>query len=274
MHQSAKQDQARSGDDLLARLREAESKIAALSDELARSERLATLGTTAAIVAHEFNNILTPVLSYAQIAQASRGDVEVMSDALQRTVDAVLRATEIGSSILGFVRSSSEEPEIAPVEECVRDAIRCLVRDPERDGMRMVIEVEPGLTARIRPVALQQVMLNLTLNACAAMRPLGGEIRVTAKRGSAGPGRDGVVIEVTDTGPGIPAEVAPRVFEPFVSQREGGGGSGLGLAVCRRLIEEAGGTIEAGRAESGGARFTMWLPMEKESVLPSRRPAA
>lgn len=247
---------------LLSRLRESEARVANLMADLERAERLATLGTTAAIVAHEFNNILTPVLSYAQLAQASQDNVDLVNEALQRTIEAVVRATEIGSSILGFVRSDGGAESSVNIADCVQDTLRCLARSPERDGVRLDLNIDPDCIAAIRPVALQQALLNLVLNACEAMRPAGGTLSITCRR------EKQIRIVLADSGPGIPPELLDRMFDPFVTARSGGGGTGLGLAVCKRLVEEAEGQICV-RSEIGkGTEFEIRLPEVRRVVRP------
>ncbi len=262
---------------LLARLHESETKVANLKADLERAERLATLGTTAAIVAHEFNNILTPVLSYAQLAQASQDNVDLVNEALQRTIEAVVRATEIGSSILGFVRSDGDADPRVCVADCIQESLRCLARSPERDGVRLDISTDPDCYAAIRPVALQQVILNLVLNACEAMRPGGGTLTIEARcstwnSAASGPSRHGfmgVSITLADTGKGAAQDLLDTMFDPFVTARTNGQGTGLGLAVCKRLIEEVGGSIGVASEVGRGTRFTILLPGVKRVARPS-----
>ncbi len=268
---------------LLARLHESELRVVALTAHLERAERLATIGTTAAIVAHEFNNILTPVLSYAQLAQASQNNVDLVSEALQRTIEAVVRATEIGSSILGFVRSDGDPDPKVCVADCFQETLRCLARSPERDGVRIEINADTNCIAAIRPVALQQVLLNLVLNACDAMRPGGGTLTLTVRcstwnnekaprskgiANAARPAASAITIEVSDTGRGASPELLQRMFDPFVTERTCGQGTGLGLAVCKRLIEEAGGAISVTSVVDEGTRFTILLPAVERVARP------
>jgi len=293
--------EAGSDGDLWGGFRELDRQLDVIRRELARHHRLTTLGTMAATIAHEINNVLTPVGSYAQLALGRPGDEELTRKALLRARDGAERAARIASAVLGLA-GDGDEPAVSDLAAVVSDTVGCLVRDPSRDGIDLATDVPAGLTAGIEPGKLQQVLLNLMLNACRAMRSRGGRLAVMARaggegdgggdtRGLAGPveptagsrglrgGSGRVVIEVRDTGPGIPEAVRERLFEPFVtavidplrdaepSGRTGSGGSGgtgLGLCVCRQLIERAGGTIGvttvAAPAEGHGTVFTIELP--------------
>ncbi len=256
--------------------------LAAMGDDVARTHRLATLGTLAASIAHEVNNILTPVLSYAQLALASPEDRELTQKALQRAVDCTTKASRIGSAMLGFVRvtpgGGGMEPRETSVAVAVADAVLCLGRDLAKDGIALVVRVDPKLTAAIEHVSMQQVVLNLLLNAREAMRGRGGELMIDAERvpsvtRGGGGSTWNIRLRVSDSGRGMPAEVIDRAFDPFMSARtynttasgatprDGGGtGTGLGLAVCRMLIERAGGTISAESVVDQGTVFTIVLP--------------
>lgn len=184
------------------------------------SQRLATLGTIAGLIAHEFNNLLTPVLSYAQMALADPDNRELSVKALQRTVAGAERASQIATAILGFVRDDAVSnlggpgehgcstgnatgsaagrsghaselcggpslPE-ARVLPCVHEALTCLARDLKSDGVTLSVDVDAALAAMIKPVALQHVLMNLILNARKAT-PAGGRITVRATRHAGAP---------------------------------------------------------------------------------------
>ena len=157
----------------------------------------------------------------------------------------------------------------ANVREVIDASLKCLARDPAQDGVSVEVRVAPDLAAAIRPMALQQVFMNLILNAIRAMKTAKGSARaeptnrVTVTAGP-DPGSGMVRIEVTDTGPGFSTEVAQTMFDPFVTtgarSKGPAGGTGLGLAVCKRLITEAGGGITAHSEPGRGATFSIVLP--------------
>lgn len=281
-------------------------RVAELERELERCQRLATLGTLAASIAHEFNNLLTPIVSYAQMALHSPEDWELVSKALRKAIEGSEKASEIASSMLGFIRD--DEGACVHVAHAAHDALACLAREPSKDGIELEIDVDRECWVRMRPVALEQVLLNLILNAREAMRPGGGRLSIRAQRstwnpphphpphrhphhpphpsshspapgattspdgvgaashgapadsgGSASSG-EAVVLEVTDSGCGIDEAMLGRLFEPFARDpKRGRSSSGLGLSICKRLVEEAGGTIEATSAAGAGTTFRMTL---------------
>jgi signal transduction histidine kinase len=250
---------------------EPEVDLESLRKELDHAHQLATLGTLTAGIAHEINNILTPVLAYAQLASANPDDEALRSKALDKTIVGVETASRIIEAVLGFARSEDREGP-ANVADVIDSTIACLGRPPERDGITLIVKADPHAHVRIQPLALQQVLLNLVLNAVAVLRGNAGELRIDVARD--GEGR--TQIRVADDGPGISPEVAETLFEPFVTSRSkpkghgrsgGTGGSGLGLAICQRLIEEAGGSIgvapgwfTSATATGPGATFTITLP--------------
>ena len=252
---------ASGGQDLRSKLQKSEEDLASLQGELDHVQQLATLGTLTAGIAHEINNILTPVLAYAQLAAASPGDGALVAKALGRAIAGVESASRITEAVLGFARGDGTDQELAPLARVVEAAFNCIGRDPARDGITLELDVEPQLNVRIAPLCLQQVLLNLFLNAISAMKGRPGTLRVLSKTDQAT-----ARIVVSDTGPGIPVDLLPRLFDPFVSgaKRDTGkpnglGGTGLGLAVCKRMIENAGGTIQVDSKPGVGASFTITL---------------
>ncbi len=249
--------------DVLARLQKAEADLDALRNELNHSHQLATLGELTAGIAHEINNILTPVLAYAQLAMSNPHDAALRAKALERSIAGVESAARITEAVLGFARCDDNVAH-ANIVKVIESSIACMARDPARDGIDLVIDVDPETEVAIRPLALQQVLLNLILNAITAMHGKRGELRISAAREN-GDTR----IRVADSGPGVPEEFAETLFDPFVSGHpskpaSGHGGSGLGLSICRRLLETSGGSIvletESPGASTQGAVFTITVP--------------
>lgn len=245
---------------LLEHFETLEVQFQQVRDGLTHSHRLATLGTVASVIAHEYNNILTPIISYAQLALANPDDAALMKKAVEKGLAGAERATNISASLLGFAREADQKHS-ARLPAVVDEAVACLARDPKKDNIRLHLEV-PDVQVAMSPLTLQQVLLNLLLNARHALRRNGGgELRIT---GSVVAGM--VHIDVADTGPGIAAEIKERLFEPFVTYRpdsEAGGdskGTGLGLCICRDLVRSAGGTISVESEPNRGATFHIVIP--------------
>lgn len=240
-----------------------ESQLEQVRESLTHSHRLATLGTIASIIAHEYNNILTPVVSYARLALSKPNDQELMKKAVEKALMGAERAAKISSSLLGFARESDGQ-HVANLPQVIDDTIACLARDPRKDGIELKVDM-PDLKAAISPLTLQQVLLNLLLNARQAMRR-GGHLRISGR-----PEGSMIHIEVADTGPGIPPEIIDRLFEPFVTRRGGPQrdpdepkGTGLGLCICRDLVRAVGGSISVESQPGQGATFRIRLPKAEE----------
>lgn len=254
---------------LLERIGEMERRIEALNRELIDANRVATLGILAGMIAHEFNNLLTPVMSYAHLAINAPDDRELVEKALARVIDGTGQVSKIASSILGFLRQD-DQLQTADVNRVVDEAFLCMARDPEKSGVRVIRRLPEGLRVRMRPIALQQVLLNLFINAIQAMKGRGGTLEIATDSSGDEAGR--ICIRIRDTGPGIQPDLAHKLFEPLASypviNADTGQDetpirrTGLGLAVCRRLVEEVGGAISAKSAVSMGTTFTIDLPID------------
>jgi signal transduction histidine kinase len=239
-------------------LQKLQEQVQALQDQLRRSQRLAAMGTMTAMVAHEFNNILTPIINYAQMAQKNPA---LTDKAIARAADGGQRATEICRAILGIARGGGE-PALVSLRELIDDMLAATGREPHKDGIELVVDVPRDLTMRIRRVELQQVLLNLYINARAAVlaKTWPRRIELAAKRV-----RKNVVITVRDSGVGIEPGDIERVFEPFFTTKAEGG-SGLGLTICRDIIRTLGGEISLKSTPGQGADFTIRLPAEPVGV--------
>lgn len=230
----------------------------ALRQQLVHSQRLATLGTMSAMVAHEFNNILTPIISYAQMAQRNPA---MTAKALDRASDGGLRATDICRAILGLARDEPGESVRVDVGQLITETLLAIGRDPKRDSIEVVLRTPANLTIVTRKIELQQVLMNLLINARAAVMEKSGPRRIEISAASAGPE---VVIRVSDNGGGIPRENLKRIFEPFFTTKpnpEGKpGGHGLGLAICHDIVMSLKGEIMVDSTPGNGATFTLILP--------------
>lgn len=226
---------------------------------------LSALGVLAASIAHELNNMLTPIRGYAQAALARPDDLELMRRALERAADASDRAGHLVRSILDLAGEVAADQENENRTSTVRSALDSAASSVTHGGssaVRVEARGEIDLPVRIGRAALVQVFENLILNAARAMGSGGGVVRID----SAVEGGGIVVVTVADTGPGISPEVRERLFRPFATASMEPGthagsqrGTGLGLSICRRLIETSGGSIDLDSASGGGATFRLRL---------------
>lgn len=239
----------------LARLR---AEVEALQGELRRVQRLATVGTMAAMVAHEFNNILTPVINYAQLARKNPAFVQ---RAIATAADGTQRAAEICEAILGLTQEAATETKRVNLAQLVRATIDATAGGLAKRGVELSVHVPADLVIETHPVELQQVLLNLLLNAREAVVAAGGRRRIELRALADG---EEIFLQVSDTGVGIPPEHLNRIFEPFFTTRrdgpDGSKGHGLGLAVCRQIVVGMGGSISAESVPGRGATFSVRLP--------------
>lgn len=236
-------------------------------DQLAGSERMASVGKLAAGVAHEIGNPIAAIMGMHDLIEDGELPPEDRADFLRRMRKETERINVVVRDLLDYARPEDGPPSgsvaVADVKEIVSDAL-ALVR-PQKDwkGIEAKLEIEDGLRVLISPQRLTQVMLNLLLNAAAEMTSMPPEkprtITIRAKRRDV-KGANRARIEVEDTGPGIAPAVRDRVFDPFVTTKEVGAGTGLGLSVCRGIIEAASGRISVDASYEDGARFVVDLP--------------
>ena len=227
----------------------------ATRQQIGRSEKLASVGRLAAGVAHEINNPLTGVLAFADMLRSK----ENMDDQDRQDLDLIVRETkrarEIVRGLLDFARETPSVKSCLNLNEVLGQTVRLLGK---REAFQNIYIVE-NFAERLPPVngdknQLQQVFLNLCLNACEAM-PDGGTLLVGTSFAA-----DRVVVEVTDTGCGIKKEHLDQIFEPFFTTKPVGKGTGLGLSVSYGIVRQHGGTLEVASDEGKGTTFTVSFP--------------
>lgn len=239
-----------------------------------RNERLSALGTLVAGVAHEINNPLAYIRGNIELAQMTLDEsksaphdaasAESVKESLTVSLAGLDRIEHIVRGLKAVARSSMGEPQPTDVNALVERAIA--VAAPRFDPR---VVVERDLAAASHPRALEgdlaQALLNVLLNAAESIGPEPGVIRIRTRDA-----RDAVVIEVDDTGPGIPASVLPRLFTPFVTTKPTG--TGLGLGISQRILRDHGGAIEGENLPGRGARFRLTIPL-RGRPLPAFSPA-
>jgi len=244
-------------------LEKAQEALNSAQESLIRTERLASVGRLAAGVAHEIGNPIAAILGFQELLLTSDFDPEERKDFLERMKKETERVHRVLRDLLDFAKPAGDrdslEPGIGDVRGAIEDAL-ALVR-PQKGfrGIELVQELEDDLPrVTLGDERLVQVLLNLLLNASDAVPDDDPRIALRAEREGAT-----VRITVDDNGGGVAKEVRDRLFEPFVTTKEVGKGTGLGLAVCRGLVDAAGGTISVDDAPGGGARFVLELPEAK-----------
>lgn len=228
----------------------------AMEEHMRRSDKLSALGRLAGGVAHEINNPLSVILGFAQhlVGDLRSGDpLELPLRAIEREA---LRCRDLVRDLLVFVRPRQPCDEEFEVSAAVEDSLRLVITQARVRGVEIKRRIDaPGLL-RGDKTKIQQVIINLCSNAIDAM-PKGGTVWVEAAREAEG---SKVLLRVTDTGTGIPADVIPRIFEPFFSTKETGKGTGLGLAIVHEIVAQMGGEIGLRSEQDRGTSFTILLP--------------
>jgi signal transduction histidine kinase len=233
-----------------------------LNAEIQRSARLSMLGEGVAGVAHELNNVMNIVLGHVGLAQSRRKEVSPeVARHLDRAMEGCESATRILRNTLDAVREGSAEKRPVSLADVARRTIELKSYDLRRDG----ITIRVSFAENVPPVhgvafQLQQVLLNLITNAQQALREKRTAPRSIEVVGTVDDGH--TVIEVRDSGPGIPPETLPRLFTPFFTTKADG--TGLGLTVSTAIIRDHGGTLTADNRPAGGAVFRIELPSPAE----------
>jgi len=255
---------------LLNRLGETQKQLDGLREQLTESQRLATIGTIAAVIAHEFNNLLTPIVSYSQFAlQSAKGptpDMELICKALSKAFASAEKAGKICTAMLALARGESSTGKVA-VQTLVDESLIVLARDPQKDGIALRVQISGDPWVVGDSVQLEQVLLNLLINARQAMLGKGGSLTLKA----AAVEENEIRIQVIDTGPGIPENLLPKIFQPFfttkgTAHKDESRGTGLGLAICKDIVEHHKGRITVESQVGRGTTFSIYLPAADNQV--------
>jgi len=227
-----------------------------LEEQLQISEKMASIGLLAAGVAHEVNTPLTGISSFTQMLLERARPDDPSTQVLEKIERQTFRAAKIVNGLLNLARPAQVDSGPCDINAVVNDVLS-LLEHQFRTGR---IQVRKELAARPPVVQgiehkLQQVFLNLFLNARDAM-PRGGWLTIVTRAD-----RDGAVVEVADTGSGIPAEQLSRIYDPFFTTKEIGKGTGLGLSITYGIVQEHGGSITCDSQVEQGTRFSIRLPL-------------
>ncbi len=230
--------------------------------EVLRAEQMSALGQLAAGLAHELRNPLTSLKLLVQAAVEAGPEAGLRGRDLAVVADETARLERSLQTFLDFARPPRLEKRRDDVRQVLNQTLELIAARASRQGVSIRSEFPPRpLVIEADHEQLRQVFLNLLLNSLDAL-PHGGAIQVTVAGEATAAGEKGVAITVTDDGPGISAEPVEQIFEPYVSTKEAG--LGVGLAICRRIVEAHGGRISASNRPAGGAVFSVRLPANPE----------
>jgi two-component system, NtrC family, sensor kinase len=242
-------------------------------DQMLHAEKMASIGKMAAVVAHEINNPLCGILTYAKLIKKWLGQGELTGSHLeesQQSLDLIAsesrRCGELVKNLLTFSRTAPMNPEPTDLKAVADRLVRLVQHKLELTGIQLELDVSPDLPlVHCDPGQIEQVLLALVMNAIDAM-PRGGNLKIRMRALTA---TREIEIGVRDDGAGIPPEILPRIFEPFLTTKEADHGVGLGLAVSHSIIERHQGRIAVESEVGRGTVFTITLPLHSHDETQS-----
>jgi two-component system, LuxR family, sensor kinase FixL len=245
----------------LTERQEAERRVQDLQAELLHASRLSVMGQMASTMAHELNQPLTAVTNYLeagrQLLATGAGGPHPIGELMEKAIAQAQRAGEVIRRLRGFVSKGETERRVQSLNQLVEEALALALVGAGQRGVRASLELEQGLPlVLVDPVQIQQVVLNLVRNAVEAMEEVERRELVIGTR--AVTDQEMAEVVVADSGPGIAPELADRLFQPFVTTKKTG--MGLGLSICREIVEAHHGRLTVAPGSSGGTVFRLTLP--------------
>jgi len=241
-------------------------QLAMMKQQLMQAQKMSSVGALASSITHEFNNILTTVINYAKMGLRHQ-DAATREKAFNKILDAGQRAAKITTGMLSYARNQSDRREPFDLVQLVQDVLVLTEKDLQKHRVSLDVDfVDHSRVAAVNTSQIQQVVLNLIINARQAMEG-GGRLKITVR---SNPESSMAEIAVQDTGCGIPADKLPQIFDPFFSTKsadaDGRGGTGLGLAMCRDIIEAHQGRIRVESTMGQGTTFILKFPLVSSPV--------
>jgi len=261
--------------------KEAAEAAAALEAQLRQAQRVESIGRLAGGVAHDFNNLLSAILGFSELARKYLPAESEPAHCIARVIEAANRGGDLTQQMLAFARKKIVKPEVLNLNRVIA-RMEPLLRRLIGEDLDFVLV--PGSSLGLVSVdmgSMEQVIMNLAVNARDAM-PTGGKLTIetqnvtlnekyAATHAEMQPGPY-VLLAVTDTGTGIPADIIGKIFEPFFTTKSPGQGTGLGLAMCHGIVKQAGGQIEVYSEPGKGSAFKIYLPVVMEGSEGTRKP--
>ncbi len=235
------------------------TEVRRLKDLLYHAEKLASIGLLVSGVAHEINNPLTGTIAYTELLSMKVTDENIKAE-LKKILDSAERCKKIVDNLLTFSRQRTPSKSLESINDIIDRAIDLRSYWLKSHNIQIVREYDPISTVFVDSQQIQQVVLNLLLNAEQAIAGSGQTKGVITFRTRSNKESHCVSIQVIDSGPGVPLKVASKIFDPFFTTKPVDVGAGLGLSISHGIIAEHGGTIAFHNAEGGGAVFTIELP--------------
>ncbi len=243
-----------------------------LRRQLMQAQKMSSVGALASSITHEFNNILTTIINYAKMGLRKK-DNATRNKAFEKILNAGQRAAKITCGMLSYARNQSDRREPTDLVGLVQDVLVLVEKDLQIHRVNLQTDFFGRPHAAVNASQIQQVLLNLIVNARQAMEG-GGRMFITVESNE----KEGKAeISVRDTGSGIPAEKLRKIFDPFFTTKkadeQGQGGTGLGLALCRDIIEAHKGRIRIESAVGTGTTFTLKFPLVAQPAMMGTHPA-
>ncbi len=244
-------------------------EIQSLREQLLQAQKMSTVGALASSITHEFNNILTTVINYAKMGLRHKTN-ETREKAFNKILMAGQRASKITTGMLSYARNGEDRREVMDLTELVQDVLVLVEKDLQIHRVRLETHVEGRAIAEVHASQIQQVLLNMIINARQAMDG-GGRLDIGIRGNTESCCAE---ISIRDSGHGIPGDQLRKIFDQFYTTKtadEGGqGGTGLGLALARDVIESHNGRLRVDSAVGKGTTFTLKFPLAQE---PQANPA-
>ena len=232
-------------------------------NQIAQSEKLASLGRLASGIAHEINNPLTGILTYSSMLKEDLADSQYIDD-LQIIIDETMRCRKIVRGVLDFARETSLEKQPLDLNKALVTAVRIIEKHITFQNVNIIKSFSPDIPhVNVDLDQMKSVFNNLLVNAADAM-PEGGDLTITT---SYNPSEKMVYVSFSDTGTGIPEEHLDKIFDPFFTTKEPGKGTGLGLSVIYGIIEKHNGSISVKSTPGEGTVFTIKLPAGEDETF-------